>query len=343
MAGSLTELVSERILPYAPRPKAARPPSAPDGTPYPAATRPPVCFGYCRVSLEKQGKGTSLTSQAERIREEYERRYKTTHPDFRLLEESESAAALRFGHRPMGVIILDNVQPGDVLIVAKLDRFSRRLVDGLAELRDLCRRGVRVLCLDLGPEPIAFDDGTGEIILTLMLWVAQYERKRIVERCTEGQRRARAERKGTDREWKRPESTYGFRKVGKRLIPDPEWREYTRTLADLYDFCRRTLGYTKCDKRFLMLCERYDLRWYPKYSLEGTAGERTRKPQFITCFRWFTKEEALQEKERKAGLPPPLPVARPWRTEYDSGTFEQIPELVYQPFYHTGPANKTRT
>jgi DNA invertase Pin-like site-specific DNA recombinase len=80
------------------------------------------------------------------------------------------------------------LKEGDTLVVCKLDRFARTAIEGVRTVRDLFERGVRVHILNMGliEKPL-----TGNLILTVMLAFAEYERGMIVERTQTGKAIAR--------------------------------------------------------------------------------------------------------------------------------------------------------
>ena len=69
------------------------------------------------------------------------------------------------------------------MVVCKLDRFARTAIDGVQTVRDLFDRGVRVHILNMG---LIENTLTGNLILTVMLAFAEYERGMIVERTQTG-------------------------------------------------------------------------------------------------------------------------------------------------------------
>ena len=74
------------------------------------------------------------------------------------------------------------------LVVTKLDRFARTTIDGVQTVRNLFDRGIRVHILNMG---LIENTLTGNLILTVMLAFAEYERGAIVERTQTGKRVAR--------------------------------------------------------------------------------------------------------------------------------------------------------
>ncbi len=85
--------------------------------------------------------------------------------------------------RPKFLELLRTVQEGDTLVVCKLDRFARTAIDGVQTVRELFERGVRVHILNMG---LIENTLTGNLILTVMLAFAEYERGMIVERTQTG-------------------------------------------------------------------------------------------------------------------------------------------------------------
>ena len=81
------------------------------------------------------------------------------------------------------VQLLDIIQEGDTLIVTKLDRLARSALDGIATIRELFEKGVRVHILNMGLDE---DTPTGRLIFNVMLAFAEFERDMIVERTQEG-------------------------------------------------------------------------------------------------------------------------------------------------------------
>jgi DNA invertase Pin-like site-specific DNA recombinase len=125
--------------------------------------------GYCRVSSDDQ----SLDVQRQQL---------TEAGCERIFEEKVSGEST--DNRGQLQAALQFVREGDVLLVAKLDRLARSTVDMLTIITDLGKRGVKFTSL---AEPWAdTTSAAGELMLTVMAGVAQFERKRIKERQREG-------------------------------------------------------------------------------------------------------------------------------------------------------------
>lgn len=97
--------------------------------------------------------------------------------------------------RPNFTALLKRLEPGDKLIVTKLDRFARTAVDGGAIVRDLHERGIIIHILNMG---VADNSPMGKLMLTMLLAFAEFERDMIVERTQSGKDIARSNGKRVD-------------------------------------------------------------------------------------------------------------------------------------------------
>lgn len=80
------------------------------------------------------------------------------------------------------------LQPGDSLIVAKLDRFARSLVEGTTIIEELIKRGVRIHILNMG---VLDNTPTSVLTRNIFLAFAAFERDLIIERTQAGKEIAR--------------------------------------------------------------------------------------------------------------------------------------------------------
>lgn len=91
--------------------------------------------------------------------------------------------------RPKFNEVLESLEPGDTLVVTKLDRFARTASEGSALVKSLLARGVNVHILNMG---LIENTPTGRLILNVLLSFAEFERDMIVERTSEGKAIAKA-------------------------------------------------------------------------------------------------------------------------------------------------------
>lgn len=82
------------------------------------------------------------------------------------------------------------LEPGDVLVVTKLDRLARSMRDLLNTLDEVAKKGAGFICLDVP----ALDTTSpyGQLLLNVLGSLAQFERSLILSRTSEGRKRARA-------------------------------------------------------------------------------------------------------------------------------------------------------
>lgn len=137
-----------------------------------------MIYGYARVSTIKQAtKGNSLEDQRKQL--------KAAGAES-IISDAYTGTKM---DRPNFTKLVETIQPGDTLIVTKLDRFARTLVEGAQIAQDLTNRGVKINILNMGV--IDGSTPTGALQMHILLAFAQYERDMIVERTQTGKAVAR--------------------------------------------------------------------------------------------------------------------------------------------------------
>lgn len=131
-----------------------------------------MIYGYARVSTSSQSRdGNSLEDQQKQL---YDYGCQT------IVSEASSGKDL---NRPKLQNLLAELEPGDTLVVCKLDRFARTVIEGVQTVQSLLDRGVIVHILNMG----RLDNTvTGRLVLTIMLAFAEFERGQIRERTQAG-------------------------------------------------------------------------------------------------------------------------------------------------------------
>lgn len=131
-----------------------------------------MVYGYCRVSTQMQARdGNSLEAQERLLKENG-------------AEEIYSDAFTGTkSHRPELDRLIDKLQPGDKLIITKLDRIARSASQGIELIQSLLDRGITVHVLNMG---LLDNTPTGKLIRNIMLAFAEFERDMIIERTQEG-------------------------------------------------------------------------------------------------------------------------------------------------------------
>lgn len=136
-----------------------------------------MIYGYARVSTIRQAKdGNSLEAQQKAL---------------------EAAGATQIymdactgtkASRPQFEKLLSEIKDGDTLVVTKLDRFARSIMQGSQLINDLILKGIKVYILNIG---ILDNSPSSKLIRNIFFSFAEFERDMIVERTQEGKRAAR--------------------------------------------------------------------------------------------------------------------------------------------------------
>lgn len=158
-------------------------------------------IGYGRVSTKGQAaNGNSLEDQRQKLED--------AGCDEIVLEAYTGAKM----ERPKFTKLLEGLESGDELVVCKLDRLARTTAEGSTLVRDLVNRGITVNVLNMGR---ADNTPMGNLMVTILLAFAEYEREMILERTGDGKARKRE----TDPDWREgrkaleiPGEYYGYLK-----------------------------------------------------------------------------------------------------------------------------------
>ncbi|WP_246079008.1 recombinase family protein [Paenibacillus piri] len=130
--------------------------------------------GYIRVSTVGQSKhGNSLESQINALLVEGVERDN-------IFSDTYTGTKM---DRPEFTKLCALLKEGDTLVVTKLDRFARSMIQGSKIVNELIGRGVRVHILNIG---ILDNTPTSKLIRNIFFAFAEFERDMIVERTGEG-------------------------------------------------------------------------------------------------------------------------------------------------------------
>jgi len=184
-------------------------------------------YGYIRVSTQEQVDGTSLDEQRRQIAGNA----LSAGLDVGVwIEDAGVSGAEPFFDRlgAHGV----SLSKGDTIIVAKLDRFSRDLLDALQSIKECKRIGVRLIINGHGD---VTDDSNlyAQLMLEILCSFASHERRLIKARQKEGQLAKRA--KGGHIGGSAP---FGYKVVGlgkdAHLVPVEEQQEAIQEIVTLH-------------------------------------------------------------------------------------------------------------
>jgi DNA invertase Pin-like site-specific DNA recombinase len=106
--------------------------------------------------------------------------------------EAGVSGSVELARRPEGLRLLGTLQPGDIVVTAKLDRAFRSASDALGTLEELKGQGVQLHMIDLGGDVTG--NGISKLVFTILSAVAENERDRIRERVRDAKRHRAAQR-----------------------------------------------------------------------------------------------------------------------------------------------------
>jgi DNA invertase Pin-like site-specific DNA recombinase len=100
----------------------------------------------------------------------------------------DKASGKSLAGRPQLAKALDQLQPGDCLVLAEWDRATRSMWDGLHIVKNVLDAGATIKVLDFPSLDLATPEGRG--FLAMFSAMAERERTRIIQRTKEGRRLA---------------------------------------------------------------------------------------------------------------------------------------------------------
>ena len=158
-----------------------------------------MIYGYARVSTTGQAHdGNSLDAQVNALQEAGAEKIFSDVFSGRTTKRPELDKLLRV------------IQANDTLIITRLDRIARSLIQGVLLLENLSDRGIIVEVLNLG----TIDNSpTGKLIRNIMLSFSEFEHDMIIQRTQEGKAIARQNpnfRDGRPKKFKREQINHAL-------------------------------------------------------------------------------------------------------------------------------------
>ena len=130
-----------------------------------------MIYGYARVRTKKQLSGNSIEEQYSKLQEQGCQEI--------VVEQCTGKTT----DRPELGALMHKMTKGDTLVVTKLDRLARNVVEGVTLVQELLRNGIKVHVLNVG---LLDDTPMGHFFITTLLAVAELERSMIMERTQAG-------------------------------------------------------------------------------------------------------------------------------------------------------------
>ncbi|MFZ5823893.1 MAG: recombinase family protein [Bacillota bacterium] len=190
-----------------------------------------IARAYIRVSTDEQAQsGYSLMAQRERL-ESFARSQGWT---LAKVYEDDGYSAKDM-NRPALQEMLNDAQPGEVILAYRLDRLTRSVLDLYELMKVFEKEGV---LFKSATEEFNTTTPHGRLMITLVAVLAQWERETIAERVKMGR-----QKKASTGEWPGGPIPFGYKaesgrvKAGRQLIrlaPDPERAHLVREMFDRY-------------------------------------------------------------------------------------------------------------
>ena len=117
-----------------------------------------MIYGYARVSTKKQLHGNSIEEQHNTLIEQGCQEIVTEQYTGKTTD------------RPELKLLMGKMKKGDTLVVTKLDRLARNVVEGITLIRELLHSGIKVHVLNVG---LLDDTPMGNFFITTLLAVAE--------------------------------------------------------------------------------------------------------------------------------------------------------------------------
>jgi DNA invertase Pin-like site-specific DNA recombinase len=182
----------------------------------------------------------------------------------------------RFYERPVGKQLFNQMQRGDVIIVAKLDRLSRSMIDFAHTLDTIEKRGVILHICDIPGGVFDPTNPISRLLISILVAFAEYERRLIGMRTSQGLQQIKASGRRHARhtpfgmKWERRWNSRAH-KFEEIQVEDPQERAIGQKCLEL-----RAMGYSLDQIRQYLA---YEWRVTALPRKKGTPGSHYCKTQ----------------------------------------------------------------
>ena len=187
-------------------------------------------IAYLRVSHQESLNGTSLEVQEKKCRA-----FAELHGfSIDKVYSEVVSGGVEFRKRPVFQRVLLNLKSGSKLVVSRLDRLSRKVIDTLKLVDDFKKERKEICITDIGN---IHTDGVSKIFVTILASLAEIERENISIRVKASKKIAKEERR-----YLGGYTEFGYKVEDKKLVPDD--KEFT-VLQSMVNLRKSGLGYRK--------------------------------------------------------------------------------------------------
>lgn len=152
-----------------------------------------LIYSRCSTMEQADPNGSTLVEQNRKGKAVAQLRNAETF-DIATYQDAGVSGSILLADRPAGARMLADAQPGDTIISAKMDRLFRSAIDALQTAEDLKERGIHLILIDMGVEPVT-GNGAAKMFFGMLALLAEFERERILERTADG-RKAKLKKNG---------------------------------------------------------------------------------------------------------------------------------------------------
>ena len=187
-------------------------------------------IAYLRVSHTESLNGTSIETQEKRCRA-----FAELH-NFSIdkVYTEVVSGGVEFRKRPIFQKVLSELKSGSKLVVSRLDRLSRKVIDTLKLVDDFKREHKEICITDIGN---IHKDGVSKVFVTILASLAEIERENISQRIKASKKIAK-----DDRKYLGGYTEFGYKVENKKLVPDE--KEFI-VLQSMVNLRKSGLGYRK--------------------------------------------------------------------------------------------------
>jgi site-specific DNA recombinase len=187
-------------------------------------------IAYLRVSHTESLNGTSLETQEKRCKA-----FAELH-NFSIdkVYTEVVSGGVEFRKRPIFQKVLSELKGNSKLVVSRLDRLSRKVIDTLKLVDDFKREHKEICITDIGN---IHKDGVSKVFVTILASLAEIERENISQRIKASKKIAK-----DDRKYLGGYTEFGYKVENKKLVPDE--KEFI-VLQSMVNLRKSGLGYRK--------------------------------------------------------------------------------------------------
>ena len=187
-------------------------------------------IAYLRVSHTESLNGTSIETQEKRCKA-----FAELH-NFSIdkVYTEVVSGGVEFRKRPIFQKVLSELKGNSKLVVSRLDRLSRKVIDTLKLVDDFKKEHKDICITDIGN---IHKDGVSKVFVTILASLAEIERENISQRIKASKKIAK-----DDRKYLGGYTEFGYKVENKKLVPDE--KEFI-VLQSMVNLRKSGLGYRR--------------------------------------------------------------------------------------------------